>query len=193
MEVAMTIPLWLVIATCLTFTYKLFLINSSLQEQSKMGTLTFQCIMGNTLHPDLCTVITAPQEQDKPQWRLQKKKKNFSNVPQISYKIQWFYAWNYILGAWRSFQNFQIDGNSFAGREKYNATPYFNRWLMRIKHWESYESSTWRFPKFSSLIRTWGYECHFLFRWDFQKLLQFLRHLPLNRYNALVDFLFYCQ
>ena len=122
-----------------------------------------------------------------------KKKKNFSNIPQISYKIQWFYAWNYILGAWRSFQNFQIDGNSFAGREKYNATPYFNRWLMRIKHWESYESSTWRFPKFSSLIRTWGYECHFLFRWDFQKLLQFLRHLPLNRYNALVDFLFYCQ
>ena len=77
MEVAMTIPLWLVIATCLTFTYKLFLINSSLQEQSKMGTLTFQYIMGNTLHPDLCTVLTAPQEQDKPQWRLQKKKKTF--------------------------------------------------------------------------------------------------------------------
>lgn len=74
MEVAMTIPLWLVIATCLTFTYKLFLINSSLQDQSKMGTLTFQCIIGNTLHPDLCTVHTAPQEQDKPQWKLQKKK-----------------------------------------------------------------------------------------------------------------------
>lgn len=39
-EVAMTIPLRLVIATCLTFTEKLVLINSSLQEQSKMGTLT---------------------------------------------------------------------------------------------------------------------------------------------------------
>lgn len=39
-EVAMTIPLWLVIATCLTLTEKLFLINSSLQEQSKMGSLT---------------------------------------------------------------------------------------------------------------------------------------------------------
>lgn len=81
MEVAMTIPLWLVIATCLTFTYKLFLINSSLQDQSKMGTLTFQCIIGNTLHPDLCTVHTAPQEQDKPQWKLQKKKKQNKTFP----------------------------------------------------------------------------------------------------------------
>ena len=83
MEVAMTIPLWLVIATCLTFTYKLFLINSSLEEQSKMGTLTFQCIMGNTLHLDLCTVLTAPEEQDKPQWRLQKKKKLFQHTSNI--------------------------------------------------------------------------------------------------------------
>lgn len=82
---------WLVIATCLTFTYKLFLINSSLEEANKMGTLTFQCIIGNTLHPDLCTVLTAPEEpQDKPQWRLQKKKKKLFNIPQISFQIQCF-------------------------------------------------------------------------------------------------------
>lgn len=84
-EVALTSPLWLLIATCLTFTKKLFLINSSLQAQSTVGTLTLQCISENSLHPDSCTVRRAPQEQDKPGWKLQKQKiKNEKITPNIS-------------------------------------------------------------------------------------------------------------
>lgn len=55
-----------------------------------MGTLTFQCIMGNTLHLDLCTVLTAPEEQDKPQWRLQKKKKTFPTYLKYHFKYNVF-------------------------------------------------------------------------------------------------------
>lgn len=54
------------------------------------------------------------------------------------FKYNGFDAWNDILGAYRSFQNFPLNGNSLAGREKYSATSFFNQWLMEIKHWESY-------------------------------------------------------